>query len=90
MTDQTSTELRMAGRDRENDERSLHARMKWFTKKWTFELDKHASAEFSADFMIVVQAIHRDANRETHALLMKALMAAPPQPIFIPKTGYPS
>lgn len=69
------------------DERSLHRKVQWFTEKWTvaMDLNKRDAAEFAADFVTVVQAIHRDANRDTNALLTKALMAMPPSPIFVPK-----
>lgn len=81
----TATESMAEARERDIDERSLHSRMKWFTHKWTAELSSRDASDFNADLLMLVQAIHRDANRETHALLTKALMAMPPQPIFIDK-----
>ena len=79
----------MAQREADIDERSLHQKMQWFCEKWTTKMDlnKRDAAEFTADIAILIQAVHRDASRETHALLTKALMATPPQPIFIPKSG---
>lgn len=76
-----------AKRDVEADERAMHARVKWFTEKWTaaMDLNKRDAAEFSADLIMVVQAIHRDANRTTHDLLMKALAAAPMPAVLIPE-----
>jgi len=73
--------------EQDQDERALHRKVQWFTEKWTtaMDLNKRDAAEFSADFVTVIQAVHRDASRETHALLTKALMAMPPQPIIIPK-----
>lgn len=68
----------MAGlqRDRDLEERSLHQRMEWFFKKYA-PADKREAADFHADLIIVVQAVHRDASRETHALLTRALEAMP-------------
>lgn len=71
----TATEAH-AVRERDLDERALHQRMEWFFKKHA-PADKREAAEFHADLMMVVQAVHRDASRETHALLTKALMAMP-------------
>ena len=84
----TATEQLQAKRDAEADERAMHARVKWFTEKWTvaMDLNKRDAAEFSADLIVVVQAIHRDAGRTTHDLLMKALAAAPMPAMLIKKT----
>lgn len=79
----TATEVAMSARDRERDERSLHERMRWFSEKYTEGMDKRAAAEFHADLMMVVQAIHRDASRETHELLKRSLAAMPPAKIFV-------
>lgn len=82
----TSTES-MKQRETDQDERSLHRRVQWFTEKWTtaMDLNKRDASEFAADFMLVVQAVHRDAGRETHALLRNALAVMPP-PVFVTKT----
>ena len=54
------------------------------------DLNKRDAAEFVADFVAVVQAAHRDASRETHALLTKTLMTMPPSPIIVmPKSDGP-
>lgn len=76
-----------AAREVDLDERALHKRVEWFVEKWTtaMDLNKRDAAELNADLVMVVQSVHRDASRETHALLTKALMAMPPQPIFVPK-----
>lgn len=81
----TATEA-LKGSEADRDERSLNRRVQWFTEKWTvaMDLNKRDAAEFAADFVTVVQAVHRDASRETHALLTKALSAMPP-PVFIAK-----
>lgn len=78
----TATEA-MAQREQDIDERTLHARMKWFVEKWTTQMDlnKRDAAELNADLMMVMQAVHKDASRETHALLTKALAAMPPMSI---------
>jgi len=65
-------------RERDMDERALHRRMEWFFKRYA-PVDKREAAEFHADLVMVIQAVHRDASRETHALLTKALMAMPPR-----------
>ncbi len=70
--------------ERESDERSLHAAMHRFAKKWNPD-HKDDALEFQADLLLLVQAIHRDASRETHTLLTNALMAMPPQHIFVEK-----
>lgn len=69
------------------DERSLQARVRWFVEKWTVALDLKGrdSAELSADLVMVVQAVHRDASRETHALLLKAFSAMPPAQFIVAK-----
>lgn len=69
------------------DERDLHRRVQWFCEKWTTALDlnKRDAAEFTADFTIVVQSVHRDATRDISAILTKIMMAVPPAPIFVTK-----
>lgn len=81
----TATEAMQDRIGREQDERSLHAYMRRFVERWTADMDKRDAAEFQADLTLVLQAVHRDANRETHALLRNALAAMPPAPIFIEK-----
>lgn len=68
------------------EDRILHDRMEWFFKKYA-PADKYEAAEFHADLMMVVQAVHRDASRHTHDLLTRALtasMAAPPHLVRVP------
>ena len=74
------------------DDRSLQKRVALFTEKWSIAMDlnKRDASEFSADLVMVVQAVHRDANRETHALLVKAisafsLSAVPPPSLILRK-----
>lgn len=81
----TATEA-ASQRDRDLDERSLHQRMEWFFKKHA-PADKYEAAEFHADLVMVLQAVHRDASRETHALLTNALRVMPPMfPAILPKS----
>lgn len=77
----------LAELDKTRDERELHQRMKWFVDKWAERLDasREETSELSADIVLLVQAVHRDASRETHVLLTKALMAMPPAQFIIPK-----
>lgn len=83
----TATEAALAQMDKDRDERELNRRVKWFVEKWAERLDasREETAELSADFVSVVQAVHRDASRETHALLTNALAAMPPSPIILQK-----
>ena len=69
------------------DERLLHERVRWFTEKWTtgLDLNKRDAAELTADFTMVVQAVHRDATRDISAILTKIMLAIPPAPIFVQK-----
>lgn len=80
----TATEAIQARIGVEQDERSVHSSMRRFVQRWAPD-DRHDAAEFQADLALVLQAVHRDASRETHSLLTKALMAMPPQPIFVEK-----
>lgn len=76
----TATEAALQQLDKARDERELHQRMKWFVEKWAERLDasREEASELSADLVMVVQAVHRDASRETHALLRNALAVMPP------------
>jgi hypothetical protein len=69
--------------DQALDERALHQRMEWFTKTHA-PSDKYEAAEFHADLLMLVQAVHRDASRHTHDLLAKALSAVPMPATFMP------
>ena len=62
--------------DKELAQRELHQRMEWFCRHHT-PSDPREAAEFHADFMMVVQAVHHDATRELHMMLMRALAAMP-------------
>lgn len=68
----------------EQGERSVHAYMRRFVERWA-PTDRRDAAEFQADLVLVLQSVHRDASRDTHALLRRALEAMPPSPIFIQK-----
>jgi hypothetical protein len=83
----TTLEQSNAERERHADDRAVYARMKHFVEKWTTSmgLNKRDSAELMADLTLVMQAVHRDASRETHALLSKALMAMPAPSITLQK-----
>lgn len=80
----TATEAMNEARERGDDEHTLHKRVQWFVEKWTTQMDlnKRDAAELNADLICVVQAVHRDASRETHHLLRTSL-AAMPSPTFI-------
>jgi len=85
MTNITATEA-VTKRDSEFQRQALHNRIQWFVEKHAPE-DKREAAEFHADFMIVVQDIHRDASTHTHELLSRSL-AAMPAPVI--KTDFPT
>lgn len=78
----TATEAIQEARERERDERSLHATTQRFTEKWTAELRSGDAGEFQADLLMLIQAVHRDAMRETHALLKSSLALMPPVQII--------
>lgn len=80
----TATEAMQERIGRDQDERSVHAYMRRFSERWA-PRDRGDVADFHADLALVVQAVHKDASRDTHELLMRALAAMPPQPIFIEK-----
>lgn len=85
----TATETALQQLDRNRDERELNQRVKWFVDKWSERLDasREEEAELSADLIMVVQAVHRDASRTTHELLAKSLAAMPPPTFIMPKSG---
>lgn len=72
----TATEaLEQNGRD--SDERALRHYVEHFIRAWA-PPEPHAAAEFQADFLLVVQAIHRDASRPLQKALTVAFAAMPP------------
>ena len=89
MTDTLKTATEIGNDYAAMDERELHRRVKWFVEKWTtgLDLNKRDAAELSADFTVVVQAVHRDATRDISAILTKIMMAIPPQKIFMPDSA---
>ena len=80
----TATEAALQQLDKTRDERELHQRMRWFVDKWAERLDasREEASELSADILLLVQAVHRDASRETHALLRNSLALMPPMQII--------
>ncbi len=71
--------------DSAREERILHQRMEWFSKKYA-PADRYEAAEFQADLLMLIQAVHADASRETHALLTRALSVMP----MVPSVLYPA
>jgi hypothetical protein len=76
MDSMTATEA-ITKRDEERQREVLHKRIQWFMEKHA-PIDVRYNAEFQADFMMVVQDIHRDASTHTHELLSRSLAAMPP------------
>lgn len=72
----------MAEHDKAREENALHQRMEWFFKKYA-PTNKREAAEFHADLVMVLQAVHRDASREMHKLLTAALAVMPPGPFIL-------
>lgn len=68
--------------EKNRTERDLHRYMQYFTEKWSPE-DHQKAAEFHADFLAVVQTIHRDALQPMTDALTQAFCAAPITP-FVP------
>ena len=79
----TATESIAERRDREYDERSLHHCVERFVSRWTEGMGGVERSTFHGDLVLLIQAVHRDAMRETHALLKSALAVMPPSPIII-------
>ena len=81
----TATESVAERRDREYYERSLHHGAERFVSRWTDGMGSEERSKFHVDLVLLIQAVHRDAMRETHALLKNALAVMPPSPIIIRK-----
>lgn len=75
MESKTATEISMEEMERSRDERMLHDCIEHFVEKWAPR--GRDNAEFHADFVRVVQVIHRDASRPFGKMLKKALEANP-------------
>lgn len=80
MTGKTATES-ILDDDRSTDERQLHDAMQRFANRWA-PADRREAADFHADLLMVMQALHRDTMRPVNALLRNSLSLMPP---IIPK-----
>jgi hypothetical protein len=69
---------------RHSDETTLHDAMRRFTERWQRRIPHEDRAAFEADFLMVVQAVHRDAMRPVSQLLRSAMAALPISPLLIP------
>jgi hypothetical protein len=85
----TSLEAAHAASEADRSERALNRRVQWFVEKWTTQMDlnKRDAAELSADLVMVIQEVHRDASRTTHELLRNSLAAMPAPQFIVPKSG---
>ena len=83
----TALEVAQAASEADRNERALNRRVQWFVEKWTNQMDlnRRDASELNADIVMVVQAVHRDASRETHTLLARALSAMPSPTILLKK-----
>jgi hypothetical protein len=72
-------------READLDRQAVHRRVSWFVEKWTTQLDlnKRDAAELTADLVVVIQEVHRDASRTTHELLRTSLAAMPPPQLIV-------
>ncbi len=67
----------MEEREDFNNRSALHDAMEHFTYHWAPNQPRKA-AEFHADLLRLIQAIHRDASKPFGDMLTKAMMAMPP------------
>lgn len=58
-----NAETNTAFRDRVESEKRVHACMKHFVERWTRGMDVLDASEFYADLVLLIKAVHRDANR---------------------------
>lgn len=63
---------------------SVHDYMERFAERWA-PGDRRANAEFQADFLLVIQAVHRDAMKPMERALMTAFAALPPMTFAVTK-----
>ncbi len=60
----------------ESDERMLRHAMEHFSYNWAPSAPRK-NAEFQADLLLLIQAVHRDAARPLNKMLMAAMGAIP-------------
>lgn len=58
--------------------------MEQFTRRWAPH-DRRDNAEFQADFLLVVQAVHRDAMKPMEAAMTAAFSSLPPMFLHQPE-----
>lgn len=71
----------MIDRKEYQTQRMLHAHVERFVKHWA-PGDPHRRAEFSADLISLVQAVHHDAMIPVERLLSNAFRCMPISPLF--------
>lgn len=81
--EKTATQVMNEHFEKNRSERDLHRYMQHFTEKWSPE-DRQKAAEFQADFLTVVQAIHSDALRPMSDALERAFRVASMATPFVP------
>ncbi len=80
MTEKLTATQTLIGEERLSDERAIHDYMHRFCRRWA-PRDTRDADEFQADFLLVVQAIHRDAIKPMEKALMHAFSMVP-SPLF--------
>jgi hypothetical protein len=76
MTKSTATDFVEQKRDSEMDAREVHLAMEHFSFHWA-PSEPRKAAEFQADLLMLVQAVHRDSARPFADILAKAFSAMP-------------
>lgn len=83
---ETATEKLLKRDDANMDARMVHDAMERFSYHWA-PSEPRKQAEFQADLLLLIQAVHRDAARPFGDMLTKAIAAMPPlSPMIFPKS----
>lgn len=86
MADRTLEQLRAESAAR-TDECIVHDYMERFTRRW-MPADRNEAADFQADLLSLIQAVHRDASRPFGDMLSKAFSLMPH--MIFPQTKEPT
>lgn len=73
--ERTATQINIEEEQKLARERALHARLRWFNGKWQPK-DPQEAAEFYADLTMLIQELHRDANKEVVEAVRVAMTMA--------------
>lgn len=81
--------MKKLDRDSFTSQRCLHNNVERFTREWA-PGDPRRRAEFNADLILLVQAVHHDAMIPVERLLSNALRCIPLSPLFLKDKEPPS